>query len=89
MAQTTKTKYVHPEVLVDTQWVEEHIEDKNVRIAKLSIPPKKNYYDEKDFKFVLCDTCFWFATILKNIFKVTECPRCKKNKLYIDRIPIC
>lgn len=41
MAQTTKTKYVHPEVLVDTQWVEEHIEDKNVRIAKLSIPPKK------------------------------------------------
>lgn len=89
MAQTTKTKYVHPEVLVDTQWVEEHIEDKNVRIVKLSIPTKKNYYDKKDFKFVLCDTCFWFATILKNIFKVTECPRCKKNKLYIDRIPIC
>ena len=47
MAQTTKTKYVHPEVLVDTQWVEEHIEDKNVRIAKLSILPKKNYYDKK------------------------------------------
>jgi len=89
MAQTTKTKYVHPEVLVDTQWVEEHIEDKNVRIPKLSILSKKNYYDKKEFKFVLCDTCFWFATILKNIFKVTECPRCKKNKLYIDRIPIC
>ena len=89
MAQATKTKYVHPEVLVDTQWVEEHIEDKNVRIVKLSIPTKKHYYDKKDFKFVLCDTCFWFATILKNIFKVTECPRCKKNKLYIDRITIC
>ena len=27
MAQITKTKYVHPEVLVDTQWVEEHLDD--------------------------------------------------------------
>ena len=41
MAQITKTKYVHPEVLVDTQWVEEHLEDKNVRIVKSYIPPKK------------------------------------------------
>ena len=88
MAQITKTKYVHPEVLVDTQWVEEHLEDKNVRIVKSYIPPKKYYYDKKNFRFVLCDSCFWFATILKNIFKVTQCPRCKKNKIYIDKIPI-
>jgi len=42
MAQTTKTKYVHPEVLVDTQWVEEHLEDKNVRIVKSHIIPKNH-----------------------------------------------
>jgi hypothetical protein len=88
MAQTTKTKYVHPGVLVDTQWVEEHLEDNNVRIVKSYIPPKKYYYDKKNFRFALCDSCFWFATILKNIFKGTICPRCKKNKIYIDKIPI-
>ena len=43
MAQTTKTKYVHPEVLVDTQWVEEHLEDKNVRIVEVDYDPKSNY----------------------------------------------
>ena len=88
MAQTTKTKYVHPEVLVDTQWVEEHLEDKNVRIVESYLPLNKQYYDKKTFRFVLCDSCFWFATILKSIFKITQCPRCKKNKLYIDKIAI-
>ncbi len=88
MAQTTKTKYVHPEVLVDTQWVEEHLEDKNVRIVESYLPVTKHYYNKKNFRFVLCDSCFWFATIFKNIFKVTQCPRCKKNKIYIDRIAI-
>ena len=88
MAQTTKTQYVHPEVLVDTQWVEEHLEDKNVRIVESYLPVNKHYQNKKNFRFVLCDSCFWFATILKNIFKVTQCPRCKKNKIYIDRIAI-
>ena len=88
MAQTTKTKYVHPEVLVDTQWVEDHLEDKNVRIVESYLPVNKHYYNKKNFRFVLCDSCFWFATILKNIFKVSQCPRCKKNKLFIDRIAI-
>ncbi|MGZ5510312.1 MAG: hypothetical protein ACXWFC_07535, partial [Nitrososphaeraceae archaeon] len=86
--QTTKTTYVHPEVLVDTQWVEEHLEDKNVRVVESYLPVNKHYYNKKNFRFVLCDSCFWFVTILKNIFKVTQCPRCKKNKLYIDRIAI-
>lgn len=89
MAQTTKTKYVHPEVLVDTQWVEEHLEDKNVRIVESYLPLNKQYYDKKNFRFALCVSCFWVATILKNIFKVTQCPICKKNKLYIDKIGIC
>ena len=52
------------------------------------LPVNKHYYNKKDFRFVLCDSCFWFASILKNIFNVTQCPRCKKNKLYIDRIAI-
>jgi len=43
MAQITKTKYVHPEVLVDTQWVEEHLDDKNVRIVEVDYDPKSNY----------------------------------------------
>jgi thiosulfate/3-mercaptopyruvate sulfurtransferase len=43
MAQTTKTKYVHPEVLVDRQWIEEHLEDKNVRIVEVDYDPKSNY----------------------------------------------
>ncbi len=43
MAQITKTKYVHPEVLVDTQWVEQHLEDKNVRIVEVDYDPKSNY----------------------------------------------
>ena len=43
MAQITKTKYVHPEVLVDTQWVEEHLEDERVRIVEVDYDPKSNY----------------------------------------------
>ena len=43
MAQITKTKYVHPEVLVDTQWVEEHLDDNQVRIVEVDYDPKSNY----------------------------------------------
>ena len=35
--------YAHPEVLVDTQWVEEHIKDSKVRIAEVDYDPKANY----------------------------------------------
>ena len=43
MAQIVKTKYVHPEVLVDTQWVENHLEDKKVRIIEVDYDSKSNY----------------------------------------------
>ena len=89
MAQITKTKYVHPEVLVDTQWVEEHLDEKQVSVAQFCITVNNQYYDKKNCRFVLCDACFWFATILKNLFKLNQCPRCKKNKLYFDKIAIC
>jgi hypothetical protein len=28
-------EYVHPEVLVDTQWAEDHLEDRKVRIIRI------------------------------------------------------
>jgi thiosulfate/3-mercaptopyruvate sulfurtransferase len=37
------TSYTHPEVLVDTQWVEEHVKDSKVRIAEVDYDPKANY----------------------------------------------
>jgi thiosulfate/3-mercaptopyruvate sulfurtransferase len=35
--------YAHPEVLVETQWVEDRLEDSNVRIAEVDYDPKANY----------------------------------------------
>src|SRR5215218_10437447 len=35
--------YAHPEVLVDTQWVEEYVKDSKVRIAEVDYDPKANY----------------------------------------------
>jgi len=37
-------EYAYPEVLVDTQWTEEHINDPNVRIAEVDYDPKSNYF---------------------------------------------
>lgn len=44
MAQTTKIEYSHPELLVDTGWVEEHINDKNIRIVEVDYDSAGNYY---------------------------------------------
>ena len=35
--------YAHPEVLVTTQWVSEHLEDPNVRIVEVDYDPASNY----------------------------------------------
>ncbi len=35
--------YAHPEVLVDTQWVEDHMNDNEVRIAEVDYDPTANY----------------------------------------------
>ncbi|HZC21195.1 MAG TPA: hypothetical protein VE223_06090 [Nitrososphaeraceae archaeon] len=44
MAQTQiKQEYVHPEVLVDTQWIEDHLKDDKVRIAEVDYDPTSNY----------------------------------------------
>ena len=39
----SSSDYAHPEVLVDTQWVEDHTKDSNVRIAEVDYDPKANY----------------------------------------------
>ncbi|VFJ15373.1 Sulfur carrier protein TtuD [Candidatus Nitrosocosmicus franklandus] len=44
MAQTTKIEYSHPEVLVDTRWVEEHINDKKIRIVEVDYDSAGYYY---------------------------------------------
>jgi hypothetical protein len=44
------------------------------------------YYNKNNCQFVLCDFCYWFATILKDVDKFNYCPRCKKKKLYTERI---
>ena len=36
-------EYANPNVLVDTQWVEDHLNDSNVRIAEVDYDPKANY----------------------------------------------
>jgi hypothetical protein len=49
----------------------------------------KYYYDKSNIRFVLCESCWWFATILKGISKINHCPRCKKKKrLCVERITI-
>ena len=37
-------RYAHPEVLVNTSWIEDHSEDPNVRIAEVDYDPKTNYH---------------------------------------------
>jgi thiosulfate/3-mercaptopyruvate sulfurtransferase len=45
MAQTAAKdeKYVHPEAIVDTQWVQDHLKDEKVRIAEVDYDPTANY----------------------------------------------
>ena len=41
--EQNQLKYVHPEVLVDMQWVEDHLEEPKVRIAEVDYDRKTNY----------------------------------------------
>jgi thiosulfate/3-mercaptopyruvate sulfurtransferase len=43
MTLQKQLEYVHPEVLVDTQWVEDHLNDPKVRIAEVDYDRKTNY----------------------------------------------
>lgn len=41
--QHQQTQYAHPDVLVDTTWVQQHLQDPNVRIAEVDYDPAANY----------------------------------------------
>jgi thiosulfate/3-mercaptopyruvate sulfurtransferase len=43
MAQITNNQYAYPQVLVDTQWVENHLDDYKVRIAEVDFDSQSNY----------------------------------------------
>jgi thiosulfate/3-mercaptopyruvate sulfurtransferase len=40
---TSQLSYKHPEVLVETNWVSEHLKNSNVRIAEVDYDPTANY----------------------------------------------
>ena len=84
MAQIVKTKYVHPEVLVDTQWVENHLEEKKVRVGK-GTNMRNNYYNKSNINFAFCDSCYWIASILKDV--INKCPICNRKDIFLEAIP--
>ncbi len=43
MTATAQTTYKHPEVLVETSWVKDHLNDPKVRIAEVDYDPTANY----------------------------------------------
>ena len=53
-------------VLVDTQWVEDHLKDSNVRIAEVDYDPKANYQLEYVAGAVLFD---WKQDIDDPVFR--------------------
>jgi thiosulfate/3-mercaptopyruvate sulfurtransferase len=42
-SKMSSKNYVHPEVLVDTNWIAQHLEDPKVRIAEVDYDPVSNY----------------------------------------------
>jgi CO dehydrogenase/acetyl-CoA synthase gamma subunit (corrinoid Fe-S protein) len=53
---------------------------------KIITAMNKDYYDKNNCKFVLCESCWWFATVLNDVIKISQCRRCKKKKVYVERI---
>ena len=54
-----------------------------------TISINKNYYDKYNCKFVFCESCYWFATILvKKKFNIKYCYNCNKKNIYIETILI-
>ena len=57
-----------------------NIEISNVVLNKYLIE-NRTYYDKRECTFVICEYCFWFATLLKNISYTNICPICRKSKI--------
>jgi thiosulfate/3-mercaptopyruvate sulfurtransferase len=37
------SSYLHPEVLVDTEWLEDHLQDQKLRVAEVDYDASANY----------------------------------------------
>ena len=37
------SSYVHPEALVDTEWLEDHLQDQKLRVAEVDYDASANY----------------------------------------------
>lgn len=57
-------------------------------INKESIITKITYYKKSDCRFLLCESCYWCTTILKNEYNIDTkiCPICNKKRMYIKNI---
>jgi thiosulfate/3-mercaptopyruvate sulfurtransferase len=73
-------EYAHPEVLVDTQWAEDHLKDSNVRIAEVDYDPRANYLLGHVPGAVLFD---WKEDIndptLRNVLSKDSCEKLLQN----------
>ena len=55
---------------------------------KTIISLDKDYYNKNNCELILCDSCWWFATILTNVYKFNYCPICKKKQIYIENTKV-
>ena len=73
-------EYSNPNVLVDTQWVEDHLDDNNIRIAEVDYDPKANYNLGHVPKAILFD---WKRDIndplSRNIISKDDCLKLLQN----------
>jgi hypothetical protein len=54
---------------------------KTILLNDKSIESENILYKKKDCKFIICNSCYWITTIIKNNVKIIKCPICKKNEL--------
>ena len=57
-------------------------------LSNKTLTVNKHYYDKSNCRFVLCESCWWFATILKDASNISSNVLSvrKEEKLYIERI---
>jgi hypothetical protein len=56
--------------------------------SKQIISISKNYCDKYNCKFVFCESCYWFATILVDKFNNNRCYICNKKDIHRGTILI-
>lgn len=44
------------------------------------------FYKRELCRFVFCNSCFWIATLLKDIMNIVQCPECNSRELFVNQI---